>query len=129
MRDDLRGKGWPEPIVADSGNGGHLMYAIDLPAEDGGLVERCLNSLAARFSDEMVTIDTSVFNPARIWKLYGTAACKGDHTTDRPHRMSWIVSTGESVVIAGRELLEALAAEVPGRVAPRSLPGDRWSGV
>src|SRR5262249_38298616 len=27
----LHGIGWPEPILADSGNGGHLLYRIDLP--------------------------------------------------------------------------------------------------
>jgi hypothetical protein len=85
-------RGWPEPIIADSGNGGHLLYPINLPVDDGGIVKRCLCALDARFTDNVVKIDTSVFNPARIWKLYGTAACKGDHTPDRPHRMSRIIS-------------------------------------
>src|ERR1700720_1652661 len=30
-QDCLRAEGWPEPVVADSGNGGHLLYRIDLP--------------------------------------------------------------------------------------------------
>jgi len=27
----LRREGWPEPFVADSGNGYHLLYSVDLP--------------------------------------------------------------------------------------------------
>lgn len=84
----MRAKGWADPIIADSGNGGHLMYPIDLAADDGGLVDRCLKALDQKFSNPKVKIDTSVFNAARIWKLYGTPACKGDSTTNRPHRMS-----------------------------------------
>ena len=88
----LRDQGWREPVVADSGNGGHLLFAIDLPAEDGGMVEKCLKALHARFSDDVVKIDTGVFNAGRIWKLYGTVAGKGDHTVARPHRKSRILS-------------------------------------
>jgi len=74
----LAGQGWPPPIVADSGNGGHLLYRIDVPPDDGGLVQRCLTALAQRFDDERVSVDQKVFNPARIWKLCGTLAGKGD---------------------------------------------------
>jgi hypothetical protein len=88
-------QGWTEPIVADSGNGGHLLFRIDRPVDDGGVVERCLKVLDARFSDSAVTIDMKVLNPSRIWKLYGTAACKGDHIPERPHRMSRILSAPE----------------------------------
>jgi hypothetical protein len=56
------------------------------------MVERCLKALDARFTDRVVKIDAEVFNPARIWKLYGTAACKGDHIAQRPHRLSRILS-------------------------------------
>lgn len=42
VKDYLRDKhGWPNPILADSGNGYHMIYRIDLPADDGGLVQRC----------------------------------------------------------------------------------------
>ncbi len=87
----LRERGWPVPILADSGNGYHLLYRIDLPAEDGGVVERVLKALAARFDTDAVTIDQTVFNPARITKLYGTVTRKGDSTPERPHRRSQIV--------------------------------------
>ncbi len=87
----LRGRDWPVPVLADSGNGYHLLYRIDLPTEDGGVVERCLKALAARFDSDRVKIDQSVFNPSRITKLYGTLSGKGDDTPDRPHRRSQIL--------------------------------------
>ena len=31
IRADLENEGWPEPLVGDSGNGGHLVYPLDLP--------------------------------------------------------------------------------------------------
>ena len=121
----LRGLGWPDPVSADSGNGGHLLYRIDLATDDGGLLARCLRALAARFDDERVKIDQTVFNPARIWKLYGTLACKGDDTPDRPHRMSRILSRPEVLQVVGRSSLEALAAEFPTEPTPTSR---QWNG-
>src|SRR5262249_7321365 len=55
-REFLRGKGWPDPILADSGNGAHLLYKIDLPNEDAStkLIQRILEVLAARFGDNVV---------------------------------------------------------------------------
>ncbi len=86
IREYLRSQAWPEPLLADSGNGYHLLYHIELPANDQGLVERILKSLAIRFDSEHATVDQSVHNPARICKIPGTWARKGDSTNDRPHR-------------------------------------------
>ena len=109
----LKDYGWPDPIIADSGNGAHLLYRLDLPAEDGELIKRCLQALAAQFDDEAVKIDQGVFNPARIWKLYGTLACKGDDTHDRPHRMARILSAPAVPQMVDIELLQALATTAP----------------
>jgi hypothetical protein len=109
----LHDEGWPDPIAADSGNGAHLLYRIDLPAEDGGLVKRVLHALAERFDDDAVKIDKSVFNPARIWKLYGTLTCKGDDTPERPHRISKITATPEQPQVVSRAQLEAIAGPEP----------------
>lgn len=89
--DVLGGKGWPQPILADSGNGAHLLYRVDLPVNGGDLVKRILQGLAVMFDDEHSEVDTSVHNPARIWKLYGTFSRKGDDVADRPHRMARIL--------------------------------------
>jgi len=91
IRDVLQAAGWPNPIVGDSGNGGHLLYRIDLPANDEGLVKKCLAALAFRFDDDRVQVDQAVFNPSRIWKLYGTISRKGDSLPERPHRLARII--------------------------------------
>lgn len=113
VRAHLRELGWPEPILADSGNGFHLLYRIELPVDDGGLVERCLRALAGQFDNPAVKIDTTVFNPSRIVKLYGTVSRKGDSTTDRPHRYSQILEIPPERVPVPIELIEALAATAP----------------
>jgi len=91
IRDALHSEGWPRPILGDSGNGAHLLYRIDLPASDNKLVKRCLEAIALRFDDDKVKVDQAVFNPARIWKLYGTVSRKGDSVPDRPHRLARIL--------------------------------------
>jgi hypothetical protein len=113
IRDMLRAEGWPDPVLADSGNGAHLVYAIDLPADGEGLVQRVLEALAFRFDNAQVTIDKAVFNASRIWRMYGTMACKGDSTPDRPHRMSRVIEVPTAMVAVPKELLEVLAASVP----------------
>src|SRR5262249_12844708 len=68
----LEDYGWPLPVAADSGNGYHLLYRVDLPCEDDRLLETVLAALANRFDGDGVKLDRSVFNPARIVRLYGT---------------------------------------------------------
>jgi len=106
---------WPDPIEGDSGNGAHLLYAIDLPAQDEGLVQRCLQALSAKFTDERVKVDQSVFNPARIWKLPGSWARKGDDAPDqgRPHRMGRWLKVPDEMQVTPTVLLEDLAGELP----------------
>ncbi|MDR0615926.1 MAG: hypothetical protein LBG29_03870, partial [Synergistaceae bacterium] len=86
----LAEKGFDDPFVAMSGNGVHLLYPVKLPNDDASrnLVKRSLEALAFMFDDVDTKIDTSVFNAARITKLYGTTARKGDDTEERPHRRS-----------------------------------------
>jgi hypothetical protein len=80
-------------ILADSGNGAHVLVRIDLPNNEAStqLVKKCIEAVAFRFSDDTVVVDLSVYNAARIWKLYGTQVCKGDPTSDRPHRVARIL--------------------------------------
>lgn len=115
IRQGLTERGWSEPITADSGNGSHLMYRIDLPNDDNGLVKRVLETLAMLFSDDIVKVDTVVHNPSRIWKLYGTWARKGDNTADRPHRMAGIIwdETPEKLDLVSKLQLEELARIIP----------------
>jgi len=113
IRERFRERGWPEPVYADSGNGGHLLYRIDLPADDTGLTQRVLAAVAILFDDRIVKIDRTVYNPARIWKLYGTQARKGDSTPDRPHRRARIIDAPEVIEPVPYALLEELAGDAP----------------
>lgn len=123
----LHERGWPPPIISDSGNGFHLLYLLDLPANDDGLIEKVLKALAGRFDDAAVKIDRTVHNAARIVKLYGTLACKGDDTPERPHRMSKILKPSEVTACVSREQLEALVKELapPQAETPQSPPGGQ----
>jgi hypothetical protein len=97
VRGFLRGQGWPEPVVGDSGNGYHLLYRVELPndRESLELVKGVLEALAFKFSDEVVEVDVTTCNAARVWKLYGTTARKGDNAEDRPHRRSSLLKVPE----------------------------------
>jgi hypothetical protein len=124
----LTEQGWPAPIEADSGNGGHLLYRIALSNEPDNtlLLQRALQALAARFDSAAVSVDTGVFNASRISKLYGTLACKGDDTPDRPHRMARILEAPAALDYVSLELLEELAGPVQ-KPESRSPSPVHWS--
>jgi hypothetical protein len=111
----LRSLGFVALISADSGNGGHVLARCDLPNDPDSteLVKRCIEAVAFRFGDDSVTVDLSVHNAARIWKVYGAWACKGDSLPDRPHRLARILEVSADLTPTPRELLERLAALVP----------------
>jgi hypothetical protein len=123
----LREQGWPEPVAGDSGNGAHLLYPVNLPndAESLELVKGVLEALSFKFSDERVKVDTTTSNAARIWKLYGTTARKGDSTKDRPHRVSKLLKVPEQRTEVSREKLQAVAVSKPETPKPsRAKPGE-----
>ena len=109
IRDGLSSLGWPKPVLTDSGNGAQLMYRIDLPADDGELVRRVIGEIA-KASSEQVAIDTSVHNPARIWRLPGTMNCKGDSIPERPHRMARILDEPQDIVPVSREQMQDIVS-------------------
>jgi hypothetical protein len=129
VRAELREAEWPDPLFADSGNGAHLLYRIDLPndAASTALLKRCLESLALRFDDEVVRVDLRTFNAARIWKVYGTLAAKGDATTDRPHRLARLLDAPASLKVVAPECLVKLTAMAPD--PPKDDPGRSGYGA
>jgi hypothetical protein len=118
IRDFLTACDWPAPIEADSGNGYHLLYRIDHPADDGGLVQRCLKALAVKFDSAQVKVDTTVFNPSRIVTLYGTVKRKGDTTPERPHRRSKVLFIPKVTCMVPSDQLETLAAMATANAKP-----------
>ena len=82
-------------------------------------MQRVLKAIGAKHSDNAVKVDLTVHNPARISKLYGTFACKGDNIPGRPHRMAHLIETPDAVEVVARELLEAVASMSQTTVPPR----------
>ena len=112
--DDL---GLPNPVKGMSGNGGHLLFMLpDIKANDQSrsFIECFLQHLADKFNTDQVNIDTTVFNPARIWKLYATTARKGDPVPagpgreGRPHRMAFIDSEIDGIKPIDRTVIAKL---------------------
>jgi replicative DNA helicase len=112
IRDQLQSIGWPDPIEGMSGNGAYLLYRIDLPADDDSkvLIKSVLKSLAGRFDSDGAGVDCSTCNAARIIKLLGTVARKGDDMPERPHRRSWFNVPDGSLNVVPVELLRDVAA-------------------
>lgn len=90
--------GFLEPIECISSNGVHHHYPIDLPNDDRStqLVKSVLE-VARDKAEELQSpdrpickVDTSVFNAARICKVYGVVSRKGGDIPERPHRRSYI---------------------------------------
>ena len=78
------------PIHALSGNGWHLLVRVEYPNSEEvkkkfGIL---LRWFARFYNSKDAEVDPVVFNPSRIWKLYGTLAMKGPHSPDRPHRLA-----------------------------------------
>lgn len=109
----LHGLGWPEPMLCGSGNGSHLIYAVDLPNDQASedLVRGVLLALAAKFDNSETHIDTSVFEANRICKFPGSWARKAPTTPERPHRQACIIESPQVLHPVPRALLESLAAQ------------------
>lgn len=74
-------------VRAASGNGAHALLRLPDYSPAEALRLKCLGgALSRRFSDAHVAVDRTVFNPSRIWRVYGTLNLKGDNTPERPHR-------------------------------------------
>jgi hypothetical protein len=118
LKTDLAAAGWPAPLVGDSGNGAHLIYALELDntPENTELLKGVLGALGQRYAAKLaecgLDIDGKNFNAARLSKLYGTQTHKGDHTTERPHRWSRIVELPAERAPVSLKLLQDLAASV-----------------
>lgn len=108
LQDYLKESGFPDAVFCDSGNGFHLLYKIDLPPEESKTIEQFLKVLDSIFSNEKAKVDTAVFNPSRVTKLYGTTAIKGSNTKERPHRESKILTIPKTVETVPVELIKSI---------------------
>ena len=85
--------GFSEPMVVDSGDGYQIHFRVDLPNDDESkaIIKSVLQAFAAIVDCERGHIDTSVCNAARLARLPGTFNRKGEHSPERPYRLSRIV--------------------------------------
>ena len=118
----LMSMGFSEPVVADSGNGYHLLFRIHANADQKQIIADFLSVLDMWFSTEAVKIDTAVFNPARITKLYGTTARKGADIPERPHRPSSILRVPKEIQETSMTLVENIATEAKQMVKTEDNP-------
>jgi hypothetical protein len=118
----LLGWGWSVVSLHDSGNGAHVLVRIDLSTdeEDTNLVKALLKALDLQFSDNVVKVDTGVYNLSRLFRLPGTVNRKGSNR--ELHRLARILEVAHDFSSATpRELLVALARTVP-EPPPKSKP-------
>lgn len=134
----LSAVGWPTPAIGWSGNGAHALYRCRIPPSRewrttaAALYTGLRDQFRDQFRDLGVSFDTTVRNPSRIWRLYGTANRKGVATADRPHRIAQVrVPTTWGQVT--QDQVERLAATLKPAPAPRrqasSMTQTRPSGA
>lgn len=102
----LKKRGFHEPVTGFSGNGYHLLYFCEMPNDEK--TKKTLHDLylglKLRFSDDSIKFDTTVRNPSRIFRLYGT-------TNQKSGRKSFVLFN-ESAKLIDTATIEALAQEV-----------------
>ena len=111
---------------AMSGNGWHLLIYINkLECNAENTVRfKALGDLVAHHYGS----DVKNYNPARVWKLYGTWAGKGDDIPDRPHREAKIYLNGGVERIAFDTLeqtLTSILSPIPVERKP-SIPSSTY---
>jgi hypothetical protein len=147
----LQAEGIVPVLLGDSGNGGHLLLAVDLAKDETThkLITNLFGIIEQKFRDTnpatgvygYVKFDTSNSNHSRAWKCYGTRVQKGFHVPERPHRTARILALRTDTdsldnLIASREQLENLVAKWSPPPKPRASSSvsphhnsnyERWS--
>lgn len=116
----LKSQGFYEPIICMSGNGYHCVIPclISASPEATETIKKFLQVLSLFFSDEHIEVDEKVFNLARISKLPGTTACKGENTPDRPWRQSQVVYVPSEIKPTDIAYFKKIAAMYPEEEKP-----------
>lgn len=111
----LLSQGFNEPIVGKSGNGYHITIPCKIAANDEStaVIKKFLQVLSITFSDDKVEVDEKVFNLARICKLPGTQARKGESTQMRPWRISEIIKVPDEIKPTDIAYFKKIAALYP----------------
>ena len=129
-------KGWlcevlkSEPLVADTGNGFHLVFKLEpfvAHNQAMDLLKECIAAVKVRFEkpDVNVEIDVTVAEPEQLTRCYGTWNRKYPETPGRPQRRSNVLSAPTKWRPVGMSRLEFLAGEAP---APEYSPARNSKG-
>lgn len=132
----MKNLGFEEPVMGFSGNGVHLLYAVNLnnSEENKMLLKNALGTLNMLFADDEIDVDMKNFNPSRVCKLYGTTAQKGSNTPERPHRMSHLVKVPDVIKPTDISYLKKLCNIAPkdekpqkyNNYQPREFDLEEW---
>ena len=109
IKNDMVISGWPEPLVADIGNGVGLVYKIDLlNAQEGlRLIETGFEVVCEGYSSDEVDVSV-VYSPCSQIPLLGTWVREGEDLPNRPHRLSSLISVPSEPKPISQEQLESL---------------------
>jgi hypothetical protein len=125
VRPFLADLGFGQPLVMLSGNGIHLVYQTQPAparsgiADPGATVFRLLDE---RFTCLGLKIDPNTYTPARMLKVPGTLARKGEPARARPHRAARILEVPDG----WRQPEQPPTCDSPSpAAAPRSEPDRR----
>ncbi len=122
---DRQAEGWPDPVIAMSGNGYHLQYRISF--ESTVVSSNALSELYAawklKYSDSAVGFDQGVHNAARIARLYGSENMKGQPSEWLPFRHSKIIEMPPTYrTLSGVDLRKALERFKVKKLRPSRRP-------
>ena len=95
----MQNRGMPEPVLACSGNGWHLLWkCVDGYSVSDLSYRRMLVEVASRFNSPRIDIDLTIDSPGQLCKLYGSLARKGESSESRAFRFSKIVSIPRDLI-------------------------------
>ena len=98
----LTARGWPAPLLGDSGNGYHVVFRVALLNDDASTL--LVRNFLKRLKQSFPLVDHGNFDPPRLAKLYGSWARKGPHSEERPHRRSYVIRSGSDTAVTAAQI-------------------------
>jgi P4 family phage/plasmid primase-like protien len=124
IRTGLIAAGAPETALAfgGSGNGAHLLVALDMPwaPEVKAKREEFLGLLKIIHETDALIIDTSMADGARYIPAYGTMKKKAPHRDELPQRRTWLVAP-DTVAPLSFDEFSILVGKFRGACTPEML--------
>jgi hypothetical protein len=110
----LEQKGFPQPLMADSGNGYHVIPRVQMSnaPHNTNLLLDCIKALAKKFNCDACHIDASVSNAARLTRAYGSMTRKGTDTPERPYRRNRMLQPVQPISEVPLDQILILASEI-----------------